>query len=387
MAEESDLERTEPASQRRLEQARERGQVPRSPELSSFAVLMAAGGGFLWMGAALVDALEGVMRAGLTLDHAATFDAARLGARLYDGAAAALLGFAPWFLLVAAVGILAPTLMSGWLFTFQPLQPDLSRLDPARGLGRIFSRQGVIESGKALLKIAAVGAAAAWALWAERAEIATLLSEPLQPGLAHLGHLLGATFLIVAGALALIVALDLPLRLWDHGRQLRMSRDEVRAELKETEGDPLVKARIRALQREMTRRRMMLEEVPRADAVVTDPGRCAVALRYAEDTMRTPRVVARGALRVAERIVDLARANDVPVLSAPALARALLAHAAVGRDIPAPLYDAVADVLAWVYQLRRFRTAGGERPREPGALPVPPELDPGRFSDAEETSR
>jgi flagellar biosynthetic protein FlhB len=380
MAEESDLERTEPASQRRLEQAREHGQVSRSPELSSFAVLMAAGGGFLWMGAALVDTLEGVMRAGLTLDHAAAFDPAQIGARLYDGAASALLGFAPWFLLVAAVAILAPTLMSGWLFTFRSLQPDVSRLDPVRGLGRIFSRYGLIESGKALLKIALVGAAAAWAMWSERAEIAALLSEPLQPSLAHLGRLLGVTFLIVAGALALIVALDLPLRLWDHARRLRMSQDEVRAELKETEGDPLVKVRIRALQREMARRRMMLEEVPRADVVVTDPGRCAVALRYAEDTRRTPRVVARGALRVAERIVDLARAYDVPVLSAPALARALLAHAPVGRDIPASLYDPVAEVLAWVYGLRRFRTSGGERPREPGALTVPPELDPGAAS-------
>jgi flagellar biosynthetic protein FlhB len=377
MAEESDLERTEPASQRRLEQARERGEVPRSPELSTFAVLMAAGGGFVLLGAALVDTLGGVMRAGLTLDRAAAFDAAQLGARLYDGAAAALLGFAPWFLLVATVAILAPTLVSGWLFTFQPLQPDLSRLDPVRGLGRIFSRYGLIELGKALLKVAVIGAAAGWAVWADRAEIVALLSEPLQPSLAHLGHLLGATFLIIAGALALIVALDVPLQLWDHARQLRMSKEELRQELKEAEGDAQVKARIRSLQREMARRRTMLEAVPGADVVVSDPGHCAVALKYSEDSMRAPRVVARGALLVAERVVDLARANGVPVLGAPPLARALHAHAAVGRDIPAPLYNAVAEVLAWVYQLRRFKTAGGERPPEPGAPPVPPELDPG----------
>jgi flagellar biosynthetic protein FlhB len=377
MAEESDLERTEPASQRRLEQARERGEVPRSPELSTFAVLMAAGGGFLLMGGALVDTLAGVMRAGLTLDRAAAFDAAHIGARLYDGAAVALLGFAPWFLLVAAVAILVPALLSGWLFTFVPLQPDLSRLDPVRNLGRIFSRYGLIELGMTLLKIAVVGAAAGWAVWADRAEIAALLSEPLLPGLAHLGQLLGATFLVIAGALALIVALDVPLQLWDHARQLRMSKDELRQEVMETQGDPQVKARIRALQRQMARRRMMLEEVPRAEVVVTDPGRCAVALKYTQDRMRAPLVVARGALRMAERIVDLARANDVPVLGAPPLARALHAHAAVGRDIPAPLYNAVAEVLAWVYQLRRFKTAGGERPHEPNALPVPPGLDPG----------
>ena len=380
MAEESDLERTQPASQRRLEQAREQGQVPRSPELSAFAVLMAAGGGFLWMGAALVGTLSDIMRAGLTLDPMAAFDTARIGVRLYDSAAAALLGFAPWLLLVAAVAILAPTLLSGWLFTFRPLQPDLSRLDPLRGLGRIFSRHGLIELAKALLKVAAVGGAVLWALWADRAEIAALLSEPLRPGLAHVGQLLGVTFLIVAAALALVVALDVPLRLWDHARQLRMSRAELRQEVKETEGDPQIKARIHGLQRETARRRMMLDEVARADVVVSDAHRCAVALRYAEEGMRAPWLVAKGTLRVAGRMVDLARASDVPVLSAPPLARALMAHAALGRDIPAPLYNAVAETLAWVYQVRRFKTAGGEAPREPSALPVPPALDPGAAS-------
>ena len=376
MAEESDLERTEPASQRRLEQARERGQVPRSPELSAFAVLMAGGGGLLLMGAALVDTLGAVMRAGLTLDRAAAFDAAQIGARLYDGAAAALLGFAPWFLLVAAVAILVPALVGGWLFTFEPLQADLSRLNPARGLRRIFSRYGLIELAMTLLKVAIIGAAAGWVVWAARAEIAALLAEPLRPSLAHLGQLLGAAFLTVAGALVLIVALDVPLQLWDHARQLRMSKDELRQELRETEGDPQIKARIRALQRQMAQRWTMLEQVRRADVVVSDPGRCAVALQYAQGRMRAPRVVARGALRLAEHIVDLARANDVPVLSAPPLARALHAHAAPGRDVPATLYNAVAEVLAWVYQLKRFEIAGDARPREPRALPVPPGLDP-----------
>src|SRR5512145_1443438 len=327
MAEESDLERTEPASQRRLEQARERGQVPRSPELSAFAVLMAGGGGLLLMGAALVDTLGAVMRASLTLDRAAAFDAAQIGARLYDGAAAALMGFAPWFLLVAAVAILVPALVGGWLFTFEPLQADLSRLNPARGLRRTFSRYGLIELAMTLIKVAIIGAAAGWVVWAARAEIAALLSQPLGPSLAHLGELLGAAFLTVAGALVLIVALDVPLQLWDHARQLRMSKDELRQELRETEGDSQIKARMRALQRQMAQRRMILDEVLRADVVVIDPGRCAVALQYTEDRMRAPRVVARGALRVAERIVDLARANDVPVLEAPPLARALHAHA------------------------------------------------------------
>ncbi len=376
MAEESDLERTEPASQRRLEQARERGQVPRSPELSTFAVLLAAGGGMIMMGSALVDSLEKIMRAGLTLDRASAFDTASMTVRLYEGAAAALVGFSPLFLLLILVAILAPMLVSGWLFTFQALQPDLSRLNPLNGLKRILSWHGAIELGKALLKTLVVGGVAAWVVWAERAEIVSLIAEPVGPGLAHLAGLLGRTFLAIAGAFALIVAVDVPFQIWDHHRQLRMTKEEMRQELKETEGDPQIKARIRSLQREVARRRMMAE-VPKADVVVTNPDHYAVALRYAESTMRAPRVVAKGSLLVAERIVALARDNGVPVLRAPPLARALFAHAEVGQEIPGALYNAVAEVLAWVYQLRRFEAGEGERPAEPAALPVPAGLDPG----------
>lgn len=376
MAEESDLERTEPASPRRLEQARERGQVPRSPELSTFAVLVAAGGGLLMMGAALVDSLEQVMRAGLMLDRSAAFDTAQLTSRLYESSAAALLGFAPFFLLVALVAILAPGLVSGFLFTFEALQPNFSRLNPLNGLKRIFSWHGLIELAKALLKTLVIGGVAAWAVWVQRAEIVSLLNEPVRPALTHLGALLGFTFLAIAGAFVLIVVIDVPFQLWDHARQLRMTKEEVRQELKETEGDPQIKARIRSLQREAARRRPMAE-VPKADVVVADPDRYAVALRYAEETMRAPRVAAKGSLLLADRIVALARAGGVPVLRAPPLARALFAHAQVGQEIPGTLYNAVAEVLAWVYQMRRFEAEGGEPPREPARLPVPPELDPG----------
>jgi flagellar biosynthetic protein FlhB len=378
MAEESDLERTEPASPRRLEQAREKGQVPRSPELSTFAVLMAAGGGLMLLGGALGGSLADLMRAGLTLDRAAAFDPAQMSGRLYDGVVATLFGFAPFFLLVAAVAILAPMLLSGWLFTFQALAPDFSRLNPLSGLGRIFSWRGLIELGKAVLKSLLVGGVAALVVWSERTEILGLVNEPLEPAIVHMAQLLGITFLWVAGALLLVVVVDVPFQIWDHGRQLRMTKEEVRQELKETEGDPQIKARIRALQREAARRRMMAE-VPKADVVVTNPTHYAVALRYREGAMRAPRVVAKGSLMVAERIVQLARDAEVPVLRAPPLARALFAHAQLGRDIPAPLYAAVAEVLAWVYQLRRFESAGGQPPAPPSAVPVPTNLDPGEL--------
>ena len=172
-----------------------------------------------------------------------------------------------------------------------------------------------------------------------------------------------------------VVAVDVPFQIWEHHRQLRMTKEEVRQEYKETEGDPQLKARIRQLQREQARRRMMAE-VPKADVVVTNPTHFAVALRYREGSMRAPMVVAKGSDKVAERIIELARDNAVPVLRAAPLARALHAHGDLGREIPAALYTAVAEVLAYVYQLTRYERSGGDEPVAPTAIAVPPELDP-----------
>jgi flagellar biosynthetic protein FlhB len=375
MAEESDLERSEPASQRRLDQARERGEVPRSPELSTFSVLLAAGGGLMVLGSGLVQSLERVLRGALTLDRNAGFETGQMGARLFDAASTALLGLSPLLLLVISVALLTPMLVSGWLFTFEGLQPDFSRLSPARGLGRIFSWHGVIELGKAVLKTLLIGGVAAWAVWSMRTEIFALASEPLESALAHLAMLLGRTFLIIAGAFALIVVIDVPFQIWDFRRQLRMTREEVREEYKETEGNPQIKQRIRTMQREIARRRMM-QEVPKADVIVTNPTHYAVALRYRDETMRAPRVVAKGVEMIAERIVELGADAGVPRIEAPALARALYAHAEVGRDIPPALFGAVAEVLAWVYNLRRAQDSGAEAPRPPVELEVPRGMDP-----------
>ncbi len=375
MAEDSDLERSEPASQRRLDQARERGQVPRSPELATFSVLLASGGGLMVLGSGLVRSLEDILRGALTLDRTAVFETGQMGLRLFDAASAALVGLSPLFLLVVLVALLTPMLVSGWLFSFEALQPDFSRLSPARGLGRIFSWHGLIELGKAILKSALVGGVAAWVIWSTRMEVFALSAEPLETGLAHLAMLIGRSFLIIAGAFALIVVVDIPFQIWDFRRQLRMTREEVREEYKETEGNPQIRARIRNMQRETARRRMM-QEVPKADVIVTNPAHYAVALRYRDDTMRAPRVIAKGVELIAERIVELGNDAGVPRIEAPALARALYAHAEVGRDIPAALFGVVAEVLAWVYNLRRAHDTGVEPPRPPVELAVPVGMDP-----------
>jgi flagellar biosynthetic protein FlhB len=375
MAEDSDLEKTEPASPRRLEEAREKGQIARSPELTTFAVLLAGGAGMYYLGQALIGSLETIMAAGLTVDRSAAFRTEVVTTRLQDAATAALTGFAPFLILVMLVAILAPLAMSGWLFSTEALVPQFSRLNPFTGLGRIFSAHGAVELLKALAKALVVGGVAGWMLYSEIEPILGLAAEPPGAALGHLARLLAMTFLTVVGSMGLIVAIDVPFQLWDHAKQLRMTKEEVRQEQRELEGDPQIKARIRQLQRETARRRMMAE-VPKADVVVTNPTHFAVALRYREGAMRAPTVVAKGSELLAERIIGVARENRVPVVRVPPLARALHAHAELGREIPAPLYTAVAEVLAYVYQLERHEIYGGVAPQAPGDVPVPPEFDP-----------
>lgn len=376
MAEDTGFERTEPASARRREQAREEGQVARSRELSTLMLLLAAGGGLWVMGAGLTDRLSGLMRHGMQLDRAAAFDTDLMLLRLKGFAIDALLAFSPLLLLLVLAGIASALLLNGWLFSFKPLLPDWNRIDPLQGMARVASWHGVIEMLKAIVKALLVGCVAAWTLWHNSGAVLSLAGEPLGTGMAHMMHLLGTSFLIMAGSMALVAAVDIPVQIWDHERNLRMTREEVRQENKETEGDPKVKAHIRNQQREMARRRMM-SEIPKADVVVTNPTHYAVALRYQDGAMRAPRVVARGAHLLAARIRALAEEHHVPVLEAAPLARALYRHADLGDEIPAALYTAVAEVLAYVYQLRRHREGDGPMPLQPELAPLPDGLDPG----------
>jgi flagellar biosynthetic protein FlhB len=375
MAEDTGLERTEPASIRRREQAREEGQIARSRELSTLVLLLAAGGGLWFMGAGLTDKLSGLMRHGMQLDRALAFDTDLMLLRLKESSVDVLLAFSPLLLLLVLAGIASALLLNGWLFSFKPLLPDWGRIDPLKGLARILSWHGVIEMLKAIAKTMVVGGVAAWVIWSNSGAVLSLAVEPLGAGMAHLVHLLGSSFLIMSASMALVVAVDIPVQIWDHERKLRMTREEVRQENKETEGDPQVKAHIRSQQREMARRRMMAE-IPKADVVVTNPTHYAVALRYQDGEMRAPRVVAKGAHLLAAHIRELAEQHQVPILQAPPLARVLYRHAELGDEIPAALYAAVAEVLAYVYQLRRHQEHGSPMPQQPELLPLPAGLDP-----------
>ena len=250
------------------------------------------------------------------------------------------------------------------------LKPE--RLNPAKGLARVFSLNGLAELAKALAKFTVLALTAGLLLWRDMGSILSLGGQGLAPALSGAASLLLNSFLVLCGALVSIAALDVPYQYWRHHQQLRMNRQDLREELKETEGKPEVKSRQRALQREVARRRMM-QEVPRADVVVTNPTHFAVALRYRPETMAAPRVVAKGADLVAQRIRGLAAEHGVPLLSAPPLARALYHGTRLGQEIPAGLYQAVAQVLAYVYALRRQRREGGADPVPPTDLPVPDE--------------
>ena len=371
----SDLEKTEEPSQRRLEKAREEGQVARSRELSTFAMLLAGGAGLWMMGSTFSNDLIALLRRGLTWDTDLAFNSKLLIPHLYSLSMEALIDFAPLLGLLLLTALFSPLLMNGWMFSPKALQPQFSRISPASGIGRMFSTHSLVELGKAIAKSILVGGIGALVIWMSRDEVMELATEPLVQAIPHLGTIMWQCFLAIMGGLLLIAMIDVPFQLWEHNKKLRMTKEEVRQEAKESEGDPHVKGRIRSMQREMARRRMM-SEIPKADVVVTNPTHYAVALRYAEDGMRAPIVVAKGTHLLAAKIREIATEHNVPILEAPPLARALYTHVELEHSIPEALYIAVAEVLAYVYQLRTYKQSGGYLPEIPKDLPVPKELDP-----------
>ena len=371
----SGQDRTEEATPRRRQQAQEKGQVPRSRELTTTVLLLGGTAGLMMLSGYMIEGLSALFREGLALDRQMIFltDAGLVQLGRLTGAAALVLAplCALLFLLAAAM----PVALGGWSFSAESLAPKLSKLDPIKGLGRLFGPRGLMELLKALAKFLLVGSVGALVLWWELDQLLALSGLPLEQALAQTAWLAGYTLLGVSAATALVAAVDVPFQLWQHNKQLRMTRQEVRDEFKETEGRPEVKARIRQLQAEMAQRRMM-EAVPEADVVVTNPSHYAVALKY-ESQRGAPRVLAKGKDLVARAIRDRADAAGVPRIELPPLARALYAHTRVNEEIPPPLYLAVAQVLAYVYRLRSARNLGTAWPTAPGSVPVPDDLDPG----------
>jgi len=371
MADTDRHDQTEAATQKRLDEARERGQVPRSRDLSAAAVTLAGGLGLYNLGQLIGGGLLEMVRAAFVLSSTPRDGSGYLLSALGGAATRAVVAVAPLLGLLLAAAVLAPLAIGGWNFSVGALQPRWERLDPIAGLQRMFSLHGVIELLKSLARFLVVALVAVLVLRSQYSQFAALAAEPTRSGIAHALTLAGTAFIALGGALAAIAVVDVPLALWQHNRTLRMSRDEIREETRDSEGSPEVRGRIRRTQQEFARRRMM-SEVPRADVVITNPTHYAIALRYDEQRMRAPLVVAKGADLVALRIRELAREHAVPLLEAAPLARALHAGCELGDEIPARLYAVVAQVLTYVYQLRVARRSGASPPPEPSLSPLPP---------------
>ncbi|MDR2638134.1 MAG: flagellar type III secretion system protein FlhB [Zoogloeaceae bacterium] len=372
MAEGSDLEKTEQPTGRRIEQARGEGQVPHSRELGSFLVLIVAASSFWMLGGWFAERAMSIMRKGLSIDPVFLREPQLVFARMADLGFDAALGFAPLVLALIVAALIPPFLLNAWIFSTKALMPNLGRMNPISGIGRLFSWNSLMELFKAILKSLLIGGVAVLVLWGEKEEIYGLMMLPLNIGLISAGELLTNTFLIVVASMILIVAADVPFQIWQYYDRLKMTKDEVKREAKETEGDPMVKGRIRSLQREAARKRMMAA-VPQADVIVTNPTHFAVALAYKEG-MSAPKVLAKGMGEIARKIKAIGAEHGIPLLEAPPLARALYRHTEVDDLIPGALYAAVAEVLAYVYQLNRWKKEGGNYPAPPRDLAVPPEF-------------
>lgn len=382
MAEDSDLEKTESATPRRLQKAREEGQIVRSRELSTFALLAAGFYGAWGLSGTIGGHLQGMLHDALTFNHASVFETRRMligaGAAGREG----LFALLPILGLTGAAALLSPMALGGWQLSAKGLEPKFNRLNPIEGIGKIFSINGPIQLGMSIAKTLVVGVIGGTAIWQRREEILALATQPIDIALANTMHLIAVCCAMTVAGMLVVAALDVPYQLWQFHKKLRMTKEEVKREHRESEGDPHIKGKIRAQQRAIARRRMMTQ-VPKADVVVTNPTHFAVALQYTDGEMRAPKVIAKGVNLVAARIRELAAENNVPLLEAPPLARALYHNVDLGREIPGPLYGAVAEVLAWVYQLRRFNTEGGAVPVAPTEFDVPAELDKGGVPEAE----
>ncbi|MCK8538048.1 flagellar biosynthesis protein FlhB [Yersinia ruckeri] len=374
MAEDSDLEKTEEPTAHKLEKAREKGQIPRSRELTSM-LMLGAGLSILWVfGESIGRQLAAMIAQGLQFNHGVIGNEKQMlrqvGMLLMQTVKALL----PIFIGLVLVAISVPMLLGGIAFSGESFKFDLKRMNPISGLKRMFSSQVLAELLKAILKATLVGWVTGMFLWHYWPDMLRLIAAPPIAALGDALHLILFCGFIVVLGLTPMVGFDVFYQIMSHIKKLRMTKQEIRDEFKDQEGDPHVKGRIRQQQRAMARRRMMAD-VPQADVIVTNPTHYAVALQYNENKMSAPKVLAKGAGEVALRIRELGAEHRIPMLEAPPLARALYRHSEIGQHIPATLYAAVAEVLAWVYQLKRWKREGGLIPKKPEHLPVPDALD------------
>ena len=376
MAENEDgQEKTEEPTQKRIDDAREKGDIPRSKELGTMALLLASIASAMLFGRMLVEHMSGMLSFNFSLDRDAIFDVSKmfehLGLSVFD----AFMGVSGFFALTFLATLISPIALGGWNFSSKALAPKFDRLNPLSGIKRMFSMKALVELVKAIAKFGLVGTFGVVSLWMIHNDLLQLGTSDIRVAIGDALELLMWVFLVMCMALVIIAAIDAPYQLYEYNNKLKMTLQEIKDEMKNTEGKPEVKGRIRQLQREIAQRSMM-SAVPDADVVITNPTHYSVALKYDGDVREAPIVVAKGADFVALKIREIANEHDVPLLPAPALARALYYSTEVDEEIPTGLYTAIAQVLAYVFQLKRHKTHRDPKPEQPAeeAFEIPEEL-------------
>ncbi len=375
MAEESGQEKTEDPTPKRLKEAREKGDIPRSKELATTLVLLAAVGSVIVFGSQLANSMLGMMESNFVLDRQAVFDTNKMFSHFGLSTWEAIKGLAGVFSVLLIAALIGPIALGGWNFSGQAIAPKGSRINPLSGIKRMFSLKSLIELFKAVAKFSLVGGFAILILWNIRSEILALSTFEARPAIDAALDIIIWVFMALSAVLILVAVVDVPYQIYDYTQKMRMTLQEVKDEYKNTEGKPEVKGRIRQLQREMAQRQMM-KDVPEADVVITNPTHFAVALKYDGEVRGAPILVAKGADFIAFKIREIAEEHDVPVLSAPPLARAIYHNTEIDEEIPAGLYIAVAQVLAYVFQLKRSKQYQEPKPADfqVDELPIPDEF-------------
>ncbi|HDY85843.1 MAG TPA: flagellar biosynthesis protein FlhB [Methylophaga aminisulfidivorans] len=374
MAEQTGQDKTEEPTAKKLDDARKKGQVPRSKELTTVIVLIASAAALFFSGSQIIRALGDVMKDSFKFTRKELFDPMAMVHKFIHTIDMIAFDLGLFLAVTVVAALAAPALIGGWNFSGQAMAPKANKMDPLKGLKRIFGPQGLVELGKALGKFLLIGAISIAILWGVRDQLLTLGTQEVNVAMTDLGYLILWVFLAITASLILIALIDVPFQLWNHTRQLKMTKQEVKDEMKQTEGNPEVKGRIRRMQIQLSQQRMM-QDIPTADVVITNPTHYAVALRYDQTNEGAPTVVAKGADIISQQIRLVAENNGVPILAAPPLTRAIYYSTEIGDEIPSGLYIAVAQVLAFVFQLRRYRNQGGNKPKlNTEDLPIPDEL-------------
>lgn len=374
MAEDNDSsqDKSEEPTGRRIEKAREEGQVPRSKELNTAFLLITGAAGLLVFGSQLAQGFTNIMIASFSFTRENVLDQKQMGLYLVNAAIEITQIVIPFLFILFIASIIGNVALGGWLFSPKSLVPKLSKLNPIKGIGRMFALKSLVELLKAFAKIGIVMTLAIIMIRSLMPEFLGLGHESVIPAMAHATQILGWSFFYLCCTMILIAAVDVPFQIYDHTKNLKMTKQEVKDEYKDTEGKPEVKQKVRQLQMEMAQRRMM-QDVPDADVVITNPTHFSVALRYNPEKDAAPILLAKGHDHIALKIREIAKAHDIEQVAAPPLARSVYHHAEIGQEIPSGLYLAVAQVLAYVFQLKQFRRRVSPRPKMPD-FPIPDDL-------------